>query len=60
MRAGGWTRCQRNCFFEPCSQRHGLFLACGCCQPIYRNFWAFGGLLGLFPGRILEAGGRAR
>ena len=44
--------------FEPCSQRYGLFLVCGCRQPIYTKFGAFGGLFGPFPGHIMELEGR--
>ena len=44
--------------FEPCSQRYGLFLVCGCRQPIYTKFGASGGLFGPFPGHIMELEGR--
>ena len=43
--------------FEPCSQRYGLFLVCGCRQPIYTKFGASGGLFGPFPGHIMELEG---
>ena len=39
---------------EPCSQRYGLFLVCGCRQPT----WSFRGLFGLFPGHVMELEGR--
>ena len=39
--------------FEPCSQRYGLFLVCGC-----RQVGASGGLFGPFPGHIMELEGR--
>ena len=44
--------------FEPCSQRYGLFLVCGCCQPICTNFGASRGLFGPFPGHMVELEGR--
>ena len=44
--------------FESCSQRYGLFLVCGCRQPIYPKFGASGGLFGPFPGHIMELEGR--
>ena len=44
--------------FEPCSQRYGLFLVRGCCQPVYTKFGAFGALLGPFPGHMVELEGR--
>ena len=44
--------------FEPCSQRYGLFLVCGCWQPIYTNFGASGDLFGPFPGHTIGLGGR--
>ena len=44
--------------FEPCSQRYGLFLVCGCCQPVYTKFGASGGLFGPFPGHMVELEGR--
>ena len=44
--------------FEPCSQRYGLFLVCGCRQPIYTKFGASRGLFGPFPGHIIELEGR--
>ena len=43
--------------FEPCSQRYGLFLVCGCRQPIYTKSGASGGLFGPFPGHIMELEG---
>ena len=44
--------------FESCSQRYGLFLVCGCRQPIYTKFGASGGLFGPFPGHMVELEGR--
>ena len=44
--------------FEPCSQRYGLFLVCGCRQPICTKFGASGGRFGPFPGHIMELEGR--
>ena len=46
--------------FEPCSQRYGLFLVCGCRQPIYTKFGASRGLFGAFPGHIMEQEGRKK
>ena len=43
--------------FESCSQRYGLFLVCGCRQPIYTKFGASRGLFGPFPGHIMELEG---
>ena len=43
--------------FEPCSQRYGLFLVCGCHQPICTKFGASGGLFGPFPGHMAELEG---
>ena len=40
--------------FEPCSQRYGLFLVCGCCT----KFGASGGLFGPFPGHMVQFKGR--
>ena len=39
--------------FEPCSQRYGLFLVCGC-----RHLELVGAFLGRFPGHIMELEGR--
>ena len=44
--------------FEPCSQRYGLFLVCGCRQPICTKFGAPSGLFGPFPGHMVELEGR--
>ena len=40
--------------FEPCIQRYGMFLVCGCCQPVYTKFVAAGGFFGPFPGHMVE------
>ena len=39
--------------FEPCSQRYGLFLVCGC-----QHLELLGGLFGPIPGHIIELEGR--
>ena len=39
--------------FEPCSQRYGLFLVCGC-----RHLELLGAFWGRFPGHIMELEGR--
>ena len=39
--------------FEPCSQRYGLFLVCGC-----RHWELLGAFFGPFPGQIMELEGR--
>ena len=44
--------------FEPCSQRYGLFLVCGCRQLISTKFGVSGGLFGPFPGHMVELEGR--
>ena len=43
--------------FEPCSQRHGLFLVIGCRQPICTKCGASGGLLRPFPAHMVELEG---
>ena len=38
--------------FEPCSQRYGLFLVCGC-----RHLKLLGAFFGPFPGHVMELEG---
>ena len=44
--------------FQPCSQRYGLLLVCGCRPPICTKFGPSGGLFGRFPGHMVELEGR--
>ena len=44
--------------FQPCSQRYGQLLVCGCRPPICTKFGPSGGLFGPFPGHMVELEGR--